>query len=341
MPVYKDKNKGTWFVVVRYKDWTDKSKTTTKSGFKTQKEAKTYEADFNLRKTDSLNMKFEDFYKIYIQSMENRIRLNTIIQEKYVFENKILPYFGEKKLNEIEAKDVIKWQNTLLKTRDKNGNMFSQTYLNAVHNQLSALFNYACKFYGLKSNPARNAGNMEKEQSKEIKFWTKDEYLKFSRAIMDKDDSFHAFELLYWCGLRLSEMLSLTVKDFDFEKGTVRINKSLQRIHSEDIITDPKTAKGKRTVQMPDFLCDEMKDYIDRLYDIQPDDKIFTLNKHTMHHEMVKGCKLTGVKRIRIHDLRHSHASLLISLGEKPNHKRPLGTRRYRNHTRYIRTSIS
>lgn len=125
MPVYKDKNKGTWFVVVRYKDWTGKSKTTTKRGFKTQKEAKTYEADFNLRKTDSLNMKFEDFYNIYIQSMENRIRLNTIIQKKYVFENKILPYFGDKKLNEIEAKDVIKWQNTLLKTRDKNGNMFS------------------------------------------------------------------------------------------------------------------------------------------------------------------------------------------------------------------------
>ena len=80
---------------------------------------------------------------------------------------------------------------------------------------------------------------MGKEQTKEMQFWTKPEYLKFAEAIMDKPISYYAFEILYWCGLRLGELLALTSADLDFEKQTIRINKSYQRIKQRDVITDP------------------------------------------------------------------------------------------------------
>ncbi|MCB6567696.1 tyrosine-type recombinase/integrase, partial [Desulfovibrio desulfuricans] len=72
-----------------------------------------------------------------------------------------------------------------------------------------------------------------KETNGEMQFWTKEEYMPFSKAMMKKDGIFQAFEMLYWCGLRLGEMLALTPSDFDFDKKTVRINKSYQRIKGE------------------------------------------------------------------------------------------------------------
>lgn len=81
-----------------------------------------------------------------------------------------------------------------------------------------------------------------------------------------KPISFYAFELLYWTGIREGELIALEVGDFDFKKKTMTINKSLQRINKEDVITDPKTDKGIRTIDLPDFLCDEVEDYIGMLY---------------------------------------------------------------------------
>jgi integrase len=66
---------------------------------------------------------------------------------------------------------------------------------------------------------------------------------------------------------------------------------------------------------MPDFLCEEMQDYFGMLYDLKPDERIFTITKSYLYHEMDRGAKESGVKRIRIHDLRHSHVSLLIEMG--------------------------
>ena len=103
--------------------------------------------------------------------------------------------------------------------------------------------------------------------------------------------------------------------DFNFEKKTLRINKSYQRLEGEDVITDPKTPKSNRTIVMPDFLAIEMEDFIKSLYGIKMNDRIFTISKSYLHHEMDRGAKLAGVKRIRIHGLRHSHISLLINLG--------------------------
>lgn len=162
---------------------------------------------------------------------------------------------------------------------------------------------------------ARKAGTMGKEENKEMEFWKQEEFQKFLEYVADKSISYYAFEMLYWSGIREGELLALTPADFNFEKKTLRINKSYQRLEGEDVITDPKTPKSNRTIVMPDFLAIEMENFIKSIYGIKMNDRIFTISKSYLHHEMDRGAKLAGVKRIRIHGLRHSHISLLINLG--------------------------
>lgn len=107
----------------------------------------------------------------------------------------------------------------------------------------------------------------------------------------------------------------MTPADFDFQRQTVTINKSYQRLKGRDVITSPKTIKSNRVIKMPEFLCEEMQDYIRMLYEVGANERIFQITKSYLHHEMDRGAKEAGVKRIRIHDLRHSHISLLIEMG--------------------------
>ena len=148
---------------------------------------------------------------------------------------------------------------------------------------------------------------MGKKKNREMLFWTKEEYMKFADVMMDKPMSFYAFEMLYWCGIREGELLALTPADFDFEKRTVMINKSFQHLNGRDITTTPKTEKSNRTIQMPKFLCDEMQDYLKILYDVGLEDRMFPVTKSYLHREMDRGSKVSGVKRIRIHDIRHPY----------------------------------
>ena len=168
---------------------------------------------------------------------------------------------------------------------------------------------------GLTDNPVRRVDKIGSKKGGEMQFWTKDEYLRFSEAIMDKPLSFHAFELLYWTGIRCGELLALTPSDFMLESSRLRINKSYQSLHGMDTVTDPKTPKSVRTIVMPAFLRDEMADFIEMRDDVAPDERLFAVTKHFLAHEMERGCKASGVKRIRIHDIRHSHVSLLIEMG--------------------------
>ena len=148
---------------------------------------------------------------------------------------------------------------------------------------------------------------MGKKKNHEMSIWTKEEYLKFADAMMDKPQSYYAFEMLYWCGIREGELLALTPADFDFEKNTVTINKSYQRLNGSDVITSPKTEKSNRTILVPQFLMDEIRDYLKMLYGIQPDERMFTVTKSYLHREMDRGAKEAGVRRIRIHDIRHPY----------------------------------
>jgi integrase len=303
-------------VIYRYTNWKGEKKQSSKRGFETKREAVAWEREQLQKLQAEMDMTFESFVEIYTSDKKNRIKLNTWRSKEYIIQKKLLPYFGKLKMNEITPKEVLAWQKEMIDYRDENGNPYSQTYLKSLHNQLSAILNHAVRYYNLSSNAAAKVGNMgKKESDKEMLFWTKEEYLKFADAMMDKPVSYYAFEMLYWCGLRIGELLALTPNDFNFDNATVNISKSYQRINGEDIITEPKTPKSKRTVILPPFLCEEMRDYINSLYGINCDMRIFSVTKSYMHHEMDRGCKATGVKRIRIHDLRHSHVSLLIDMG--------------------------
>ena len=314
MPVYKSDN-GTWYVLTRYLDWKGERKQKCKRGFETRKEAIEWERTFQQQNAADMDMTFEAFFELYANDIKPRLKENTWLTKEHIVETKIMHYFAKRIISEITTKDVMAWQNELLAYRDENRKPYSQTYLKTVHNQLSAIFNHAVRHYDLRSNPASKAGNMGTEERKEMKFWTKDEYKKFADEMMDKPVSYYAFEVLYWCGIREGELLALTPADFDFVKGTLTINKSYQRLKGRDVITTPKTKKSNRTIKMPQFLCEEMQDYLGMLYGVGKKDRIFNISKHYLSREMERGSKAAGVKRIRIHDLRHSHISLLIDMG--------------------------
>ena len=258
------------------------------------------------------DMKFADFWKMYCADMETRLREHTMRTKKYIVELKILPYFGNKRVNDITAADIRQWQNELIKMG------YSPTYLKTINNQLSAIFNYAVRYYDLKSNPCAKAGSMGKSKAEEMDFWTGEEFRKFIDSVMNKRLSYMAFMTLYWTGMRMGELLALNPKDVDLEKKTISITKSYQRLGKKDVITPPKTPKSKRVITIPEFLVADIKDYMDSLYDLQEDDRLFPITKYYLEHEMQRGIKESGVKRIRVHDLRHSHASMLIELGFSP-----------------------
>ena len=315
MPAYKDKKTGKWYASFYCMNWKGVREKKMKRGFETKKAALEWEREFLRQSKADLDMRFDTFVELYVTDLKQRLRENTFLTKESIIYKKVLPYFKEKKLNAITAKDVIKWQNELLAYRDENGKPYSKTYLKTIHNQLSAIFNHAIRYYDLKSNPAAKAGHIGEKEAGEMDFWTKEEYKLFANEMMDKPKSFYAFEVLYWCGIRLGELLALTPTDFDFENGLLRINKSYQRIGTRDVITEPKTKKSIRTIKLPSFLCEEIKEYLGMLYGIKPTDRMFPISKSFLHHEMDRGSKLAGVKRIRIHDLRHSHVSLLIDMG--------------------------
>jgi integrase len=317
MPAYKDEKTGTWFAKFRYKDWTDTTKDKTKRGFKTRREAVQWENDFKVRIAGDLEMTFGDFVEVYKKERFPRLKKDTRAMKENIIDQKITPYFKKKKLNEITATDVIEWQNTLLQEiNPRTGERYSKSYLKTIHNQLSAIFNYAVRYYRLSRNPAAIAGNIGDESEIKLHYWTLEQYLRFSEEMMLEPVAYYAFQVLYWLGLREGEMMALTPADFDFEKKTVRVNKTYVVVKGEHMVTSPKTQKSNRIVQMPDRLCEELQEYMAKIPDLKKTDRIFsTVTKSFLYRHIKEGARKAGLPEIRVHDLRHSHVSLLIQMG--------------------------
>jgi integrase len=306
---------GKWEVFIYVDDFiTGKKKLKHKRGFSTKREAVAWAEQFKLQQSSNLDMTFQAFWELYRHDMVNRLRENTVRTKDYITELKILPYFGQRKLVDIKAADIRKWQNKLMKEG------YSQTYLRTINNQLSAIFNYAVKYYDFPKNPCKQAGAMGKDQADEMQYWTQEEFETFVECVKDKPVSYMAFKTLYWTGIRVGELLALILEDFNEQEKTLRICKSYQRIKRRDVVTEPKTKKSNRIITLPDFLVEELKEYVSKLYGMMPQDRLFSITKSYLEHEMIRGVELSGVKKIRLHDLRHSHASLLISkLGAQPS----------------------
>ena len=319
MSVAKMKDGKRWYVFVRWKDWTGKSCQHKKEGFERRADAKAYEKEFLEQRTGTSDMSVRSLYTLYMEDCKTRLKPTTYANKDFLFQRHVLPYLGKLPASQVGPADIRKWQNTLLGITQDNGQPYSQTYLKTVNNQVSALFNYGVKYYGVKVNPCRVAGSMGKKNADSMQFWTVEEFDRFIEAVADKPASVVMFSLLFWTGMRSGEMLALTPADFDFEANTVSITKNYARQNGVDLIMEPKTPKSRRVIRISPTLAQLVKEYLAALYDLGPDDRIFPRNtKSYLQWEIRRGCEAAGVKRIRVHDLRHSHASLLIELGYSP-----------------------
>ena len=259
-------------------------------------------------------MSFSEFVKIYNDDMHPRLREHTYVQKQYVIEKKLLPYFGNKPISDITPADIRKWQNDLMEYKDEKGKPYSQTYLKTINNQLTAIFNFAVRYYGLSRNPCQIAGSMGKSHAEEMNFWTTEEFKVFLSSVEDKPASRIGFSILFYCGLRIGEMLALTLSDIDFENNSISITKSFQRIHGNDVITPPKTPKSIRTISVPANLVNDINDYTKKLYGLKKGDRIFPYTKSYFEHEIKRGIEKSGIKPVRLHDLRHIYATNFISI---------------------------
>ncbi len=317
MSASKDKKTGKWICQFRYRDSAGQIRKKFRRGFATKKDALSWEREFLLVARRDPTMPFSSFTEIYLQDMTHRLRASTVRGKRYVIEKKILPWFGHLPISRIRPCDVRSWEAALLQNGRAEGHPYSPTYLKTIYNQLNAIFNYAVKYYELRENPCRKAGSIGSGQAGEMQFWTLAEYRQFLQALPSDAPTTLGFQTLYFTGMRVGELLALTRGDLDLTTRTLRINKSCQRSRKGDIITPPKTVRGNRTISLPSFLADLLGRYADTL---PPGDDtlLFPFHKYALVSELENVCNRLRLKRIRLHDLRHSHASLLIELGFTP-----------------------
>ena len=312
MPVYKDNNTNTWYCKLYYSTWDGKRKQTTKRGFSTKREAQKWETETKAAGSSSVNVTLEMFAEMYFRDKKGELKERTVNNKRYIMQQHILPQFGKRKMNEIKPTDIIQWQNEI---RAKG---FSETYLRMIQNQMTALFSHASKVYGLADNPCKKVKKMGRSDANELNFWTKDEYDRFIATINSRDRYFIMFEILFWTGIREGELLALTKDDIDLVNNQISITKTYYRFNMTDIITEPKTEQSVRKVAIPQFLADEIQDYIGRLYKYPDDARLFPVVAEALQHKMKHHIEKSGVKKIRVHDLRHSHVAYLIHQGVAP-----------------------
>lgn len=316
MPSYKDEKTNTWYCKFYYTDWQGHKKQKLKRGFTRQKDAKEWERKFLEQFAKNPDIAFDTLYQKYKEYLSLRVRENTALRRFSMIEHNILPFFKDRIVSDITPADVVAWQNEMLKKG------LSDTYLSQTNACLKAIFNYAVDYTGLTKNPCTKSIGSHK--TRKLNFWTPEEYKQFIQQLSDCKDKYDnlsyytIFEILYYTGMREGELLALTLNDIDFKNMQIHINKTYYRIKGKDLINPPKTASSERTIDIPDFLVDEIREYVSHLYKPDPDTRLFEKRPQHLSYILKDRAKKAGVKEIRVHDIRHSHASVLINLGANP-----------------------
>lgn len=252
-------------------------------------------------------------WELYREDDRARLRESTRDSKDSLYRTHIEPYWKDTPVNTITPADVRKWQNTLVSARKPDGDPYKPTYLRSIHSRFSALMNYAVNFYHLPANPCRASGSIGAKKRKEFSFWTLDQFNQ-AIAYVDAPAKHLALMILFWLGLREGECLALTAADLG-DDGYFSISKTFHRRKGREFFGPPKSDNGIRYLAAPNFLIDEFRKYCGSLYDLKPRDRIFYFGKSTLGRELDRAAACAGIPRIRLHDLRHSNASLLIKMG--------------------------
>ena len=325
MPVYKTKTEKTkdnkiWYFMVSYTDLLGNKKRYKSKKYTTKDEATKEEAKFRISigKETQEDYTFDSIYNEYYLYKSDKIRKTSLSRLPVQYKH-ISPYLGKIKITKLTTQQFINWQTELNKTK------LSTSYKNKIYKLIQELLNYSEKMYNITSKVPKIVGKFidPNETQKEMKFFTYEEFKQFISVV---DDIVYKcfFETLYYCGFRLGETQALTWKDIDFDKNTITINKSLTtKIKGQKYtIMPPKTKSSNRTIPIPKKLKNDLLLLLEeykKLDGFNNDRFVFgfinPLPDTTVKQKRDKYCEKANVDKIRIHDFRHSCASLLINNG--------------------------
>lgn len=317
MAVYKDKKRGTWYVSVYVELNNGDRKRVVRRGFKTRPEAKKAEAEiiFNAAIENPDNPLFENVLIEYMEWYEKRRKTSTVYNLKGTIKRHIEPYFGDKHIQDIKKRDIMKFHDYLLEK-------LSIVTAKSIHKNFSAILNYAIQMEYLNVNVAREVGNIDAKEEKKIDYWTLEEFKRFM-VVVDNERYQTLFMLLFYSGARIGEALALTWNDVYFENNLIDINK---RYYKTEIDT-PKNDSSIRKIKLPNHTMNLLRRLKLKSKHKKESYYIFGSFHKPINHSSVslmyykyldlfidEEGKQT-LKRIRLHDFRHSHASYLINKG--------------------------
>ena len=324
MAQQKESN-GTWsFYGKLPKDENGKRKNYKRRGFKSKKAAKLAEAEFLKQYNNILptRIKLNDLIKEYHKDAPNHIKLSTLKAYKRFETYVISPSFGNRYIDDITTLEITRWINAISQN-GYDGRIYGESSTRNILLHLSGLFTYAVDHDWLQKNPChkvklpKDPNKIIKRQSGEENFWEIDEYHKFINSVEDEYKR-DIYEFMFLTGLRIGEFCALQWKDVDLINNKLRISKSLSAITSQ--ITSPKTSRSNRTIQLPDRLVEKLKrryiivsqqDGFNEDYYLYKDQTYISIA--TLRRWFNADVKKSGVKKITVHGLRHSHASYLLS----------------------------
>lgn len=327
-PVKKD-GKQKYRVRINYTDALGRSKQLERTAYGSE-EAKQLERELNQSvkvETPAAKLTVGQLYEEYIAAKRHEVRTSTMVKKKQIVSLHVLPQLGTTKLDKLTAPVLQKWKQDI----EQEG--YSIRMRKNIYAEFRALLNFGVKMDYLVKNPLLKVGNFKAplEEIEEMKFYTSEEFVRYitaAREFAEKDTAdlsawgyYVFFCIAFFMGMRKGEINALTWNDI--QNGEISITKSMnQKLSGGDKIGPPKNKSSVRTIQIPDALKRVLDDHYARCrkMDRFRDDYnvcggIRALRDSSLSNANERFAAAAGVKVIRIHDFRHSHASYLISEG--------------------------
>jgi len=306
---------------IRYTDLDGNVKQYLSKKYALKKEAQEAERQYLLtltNKVDHSTITFKDLMLEYDSYKKDKVKITSYTNYHKMYLN--LSSLNNIRVSEFNIIHFNRWKDNINKTN------YSTTYKNNIYKFLRALLRFASTYLNIQIESILNkmtGFDNPNELKKEMSFWTYEEFLKF--IAVEEEIKYKAFfELLYYCGLRKGEANALNWNDIDFENKTVNINKnvSLKIKGKKYLIIPPKTKGSIRKLPIPDILLNDLKKLFCEYKSYENFNMnwfifggIYPLADTTVQDKKNIDCKKANVKQIRVHDFRHSCASLLINNG--------------------------